>query len=699
MPKKKKIMKKTRTASKANKKWNPVKGVNNKVKLIFAGLFALIAVLLLYRVFALSTSVTYKGEISPENPVMSYQFSTGEGTMRATLKPNNNRNTKMRVSIKDLNGKTLASEAIGSARNKTQTIEAQVVAGGKYVVSISWDGDIESAKGFSLTVNYPINEPEPVAESTKIETYKDEISPSKPKMNHQITAGAGALEATLKPDNSVNTKMRVTISDSTGKVLVSDTIGSASDSTRTVTATAVSGQTYTVAVDWDGNIQSAKGYTLSVSYQTGGSAEAPADTTAPATVITAPTSGTAAGNIEITASATDASGIEKVEFYIDSRLLSTDTSSSYRAEWDTKDSANGTHNITVKAHDKAGNVGQASLTVNVDNQTDTPTPTISGSGIWVSSGELMGQPSSGQGWEDMKSAATGSLGSVNLSDNDNRHDTSVLALAYYSVRRGDQYGINRVAQEIATVPSSSRSRALEFCRNITSYVIAADVIGLASVNATTDSQFKSFIKKWVIDDSTLQGHSGSGIKGTAANAPNNWGGMCRAAYAATARYLGDNTALDNVTKWHKGFLGDNSAYSGMKYTATNWHSGSAGKKGINAVGATISGRNVDGVIPEDQRRTGEFEWPAPKGTYPWEAMQGALVTDVILQRAGKISATHEDSAMVRAYNWLYNVNNNPAIGDDRWQPWVVNKYYGTNFPRERAVTPGKLMGWTDWTHQ
>jgi hypothetical protein len=308
-------------------------------------------------------------------------------------------------------------------------------------------------------------------------------------------------------------------------------------------------------------------------------------------------------------------------------------------------------------------------------------------------------PDSGSAWNNMASAATGSLGSVDLSNNNSTHDTNVLALSYYAVRKNDGNLVRKVAQEIDTVKSSKRARALEFCRNITSYVIAADVINLSSVDSTIDKNFRDFIRNWVFNDTSLTGHSGNGIKGTASNSANNWGGMCRAAYAATAVYLGDNNALNSVANWQKGMLGDSDTYDGLKYTGTSWHANSSDKVGINRKGATIQGKNVDGVIPEDQRRSGDFTWPAPKGGYPWEGVQGLIVTDVILQRRGLISNNYEDSAVVRAMNWLYSVNNNPASSDDTWIPFLANKIYGTKYPTASTSNPGKLMAWTDWTHK
>jgi hypothetical protein len=30
--------------------------------------------------------------------------------------------------------------------------------------------------------------------------------------------------------------------------------------------------------------------------------------------------------------------------------------------------------------------------------------------------------------------------------------------------------------------------------------------------------------------------------------------------------------------------------------------------------------------------------------------------------------------------------------------WIINRAYGSKFPTDCPVLPGKGMGWTDWTH-
>ncbi len=101
------------------------------------------------------------------------------------------------------------------------------------------------------------------------------------------------------------------------------------------------------------------------------------DATAPVVAITSPSANaTVSGTVNITASASDSVGVNKVEFYVNGSLKATDTASPYSYSWDSKSVSNGSYSITSKAYDAAGNVGQASaVSVNVNNVVaDTTAP-------------------------------------------------------------------------------------------------------------------------------------------------------------------------------------------------------------------------------------------------------------------------------------------------------------------------------------
>jgi hypothetical protein len=112
----------------------------------------------------------------------------------------------------------------------------------------------------------------------------------------------------------------------------------------------------------------------------------PADTTPPQTSITSPTGGTVSGTVTIAANASDASGVERVEFYVGSALKCTDMSASYTCSWNTTTAANGSYTLTTKAYDTWGN-GNTSAPVSVTVNNVVVTPSL------VANGGLEGTPS------------------------------------------------------------------------------------------------------------------------------------------------------------------------------------------------------------------------------------------------------------------------------------------------------------------
>ncbi|MBL0313290.1 MAG: M4 family metallopeptidase [Holophagaceae bacterium] len=100
----------------------------------------------------------------------------------------------------------------------------------------------------------------------------------------------------------------------------------------------------------------------------------PADTTPPS--VSATESGTA-GAITLAATATDASGVSKAEFYVDGALKGTDTASPFTMALDSTTLANGSHSLVAKAYDPSGNVGSSTSVAFTINNADTQAPSVS----------------------------------------------------------------------------------------------------------------------------------------------------------------------------------------------------------------------------------------------------------------------------------------------------------------------------------
>jgi subtilisin family serine protease len=133
----------------------------------------------------------------------------------------------------------------------------------------------------------------------------------------------------------------------------------------------------------------------------------PADTIAPVTLITAPTTGsTVNGVVTVQASATDASGVTDVDYYVDGSLQGSDTASPYAWGWDTTKVANGAHILVSRAYDPSRNIGtSAAVTVTVNNVAAPAEALVNGgfeatSAPWAYSGAAT--------WTNGSSAHTGS---------------------------------------------------------------------------------------------------------------------------------------------------------------------------------------------------------------------------------------------------------------------------------------------------
>jgi glucose/arabinose dehydrogenase len=104
-------------------------------------------------------------------------------------------------------------------------------------------------------------------------------------------------------------------------------------------------------------------------------ADGAADTTPPTVSLTAPSAGaTISGTVAVVANASDNVGVAGVQFALDgANLGAEDTTSPHSISWDTTTAANGSHSITARARDAAGNTTTSSaVVVTVSNGTGPP---------------------------------------------------------------------------------------------------------------------------------------------------------------------------------------------------------------------------------------------------------------------------------------------------------------------------------------
>jgi len=123
--------------------------------------------------------------------------------------------------------------------------------------------------------------------------------------------------------------------------------------------------TWDTAGDQDGShTLVAKAYDAANNFGTSNTIAVSVDNTPPKVTITSPVSGaTVKGSVTISVSASDTSGVQRIEFYIDGKLKATDYTAPYTYQWNSKSVKAGTHTILVIAYDRTGSMRQTSVTV------------------------------------------------------------------------------------------------------------------------------------------------------------------------------------------------------------------------------------------------------------------------------------------------------------------------------------------------
>ncbi len=326
-----------------------------------------------------------------------------------------------------------------------------------------------------------------------------------------------------------------------------------------------------------------------------------------------------------------------------------------------------------------------------------PTPTPAGAGIWLSPAQIAQLPTSGNAWNNLLSYAAQNTSSPNLGNQDDNTDAAVVAKALVYARTGNQTYRTQVIQALEKVQITplppGEIGILAVARNLAPYVIAADLVNYRTSN------FENWVRQ---TRDTVYSGSGPALSVITCHErrPNNFGTHCGTSRMAADLYLNDMADFAAAATVFHGWTGNTNAYQGFVFGSDlSWHCNTNNPVPLNPQGCTKNGNNLDGVLPDDQRRGGGYTWPAPKENYVWEALQGAVAQAWILHRHGYPAFAWQQNALQRAVTWLHNVNNFPAVGDDTGTPWIINKMYGTNFPTATSK-PGKNgLGFYDWSHQ
>lgn len=334
-----------------------------------------------------------------------------------------------------------------------------------------------------------------------------------------------------------------------------------------------------------------------------------------------------------------------------------------------------------------------------------------GGGLWLSPAELAVLPTDSKSFSDLKSVAYGSLEPTDISNQDSQHNTRTMATALVAARLDSDPLRAKVRDAIAAVigtetgdtgPHSTGNRILGVARNLASYVIAADLIRLRDFDSRADARFRAWLAP--LRTKSLASGSTSLVEHDEKDA-GNWGAYAGASRAAASLYLGDSTDVARSAAALRGWTGDRTAEM-FTYRSSRDYSWQCGYPEtsryvpVNPLGCARNGHSLDGVMAEDMRRGGSYQWPPVFTSYPRENLVGRTIEAELLYRAGYPVWSWGDLAFLRVVNRQLSLSQY----DSQWyEPrinayWIIAKRYGVHLPLE-GPSKGRTVIGVDWTHR
>jgi hypothetical protein len=168
-------------------------------------------------------------------------------------------------------------------------------------------------------------------------------------------------------------------------------------------------------------------------------------------------------------------------------------------------------------------------------------------------------------------------------------------------------------------------------------------------------------------------------------------------------YLGDLAGVLKTIVVLRGWMGDRATYSdlsspGFDYGVDgSWQVNASLPVPINAVGA-VKFSNVDGVIPDEQRKGGSYQLPVPQVQTVWSTIRFLTAAAWVLRQRGTDVFADQTSAIRRAAVWMRDQALLAPSSRSAWVTWVLNQVYpGLNLSTGSAFHDS-AVGYTDWTH-
>jgi hypothetical protein len=346
----------------------------------------------------------------------------------------------------------------------------------------------------------------------------------------------------------------------------------------------------------------------------------------------------------------------------------------------------------------------------------------------VDSARLASLPTSGSAYTSMKRTADDAMATMSLTTptatspwlpDYNGKGGATLAAALMYARTGDvRYRdfvikVNRfvIGSEdgASTKGTSNADKMLATMRQISAYVLAADLVGMdPNVTGSRPGYTTSVWKTWLGALRTKP--IGAGNCSTIVNCnlrAHNWGTWASAARTTIDVYLNDAADLAVAVGRLKLWLGESMTGTPWNKTQAFDASWACIPAGLPVAFVPVNGKSCgpekDGIIVEDAARSAHAfsTWDQPSIDYSLHAYMAQLVAAVVLDRQGYDVWNWGDRALKRVMDRLNRIGAGVATGNN-WSrtshvSWIPRHFYNTDYPTIPAQ-PSDTLGYTDWLY-
>ena len=330
--------------------------------------------------------------------------------------------------------------------------------------------------------------------------------------------------------------------------------------------------------------------------------------------------------------------------------------------------------------------------------------------VLIRRADLMAKPTSGAGWNYLKSQADALWETPDLSRLNTKTPAMVMAAGLVYARTGDTKYQDKVIAALKAVPGTEAkaTEVLPFARNIFGYVVAADLVDMPLDTVANNGQtWRAFLEgarskqftgntRWI------------SLEKTAGDSASNWNAYALSSHLVISTVLGDTTAVDRDITIYRRFLGDvTSPWPAFAPTAgytwngngRTWDMTQTLQRGINPdkPGDSRSGA----IILDASRHTWlpSVRWgrmDLAGRAYTEETLDALLAVNMVLRAQGVDFTDFQNQALRRAYAFLVRNGGPSGYSNGRYLALAINNMYGTTFNTSAGDSVARHLGYGGW---